>query len=229
MTCSLYRIRVKQESVLPCNGFDFIHWLYRPDLVVGCHDRKKPDTVPVSFVENLARDLLIFCGRLCRLLQSLQIDYSLFVHRDLRHLKPQLRQVLARISHRRMFDDRRDYMTLRQIATRHDHFDRPVVGLRPTGCKVDFRRPGSDQIRYLLPRQFDCPPSLCSHRMITHGIAVLFQQIRLHRFERSFFHPCCCSIIQIDHRLLLSVILSLALLFSPVCQAVHVLIYFPSV
>ena len=155
---------------------------------------------------------------LCSLLQRLQIQDPPFIHRNLAHLAAQLRQIPACIANRRMLDDRRDDMARRQIAARCRHLDSPVVGLRPAGRKIDLRRPGTDQIRHLFPRQLNSPPALCSHRMIPHGITVLLQQIRLHGLKGRLFQLRRRSVVQIDHRLLLSVILPLAQPFSPVCQ-----------
>ena len=164
---------------------DFRHRLHGADFIVDEHHGNQ---------DRLRRD---------GFLQFLQIDHAFPADAEAGNGKSHLFQKADRRLYRRMLDLRRDDVFSHSLHRQRRSHQRPVVGLRSSGGKINFfflnfqdlchRLPGAAQILFRV------------HSLLMEGgrIPIVFQHQLCHQFRHFRVRPGRCRIVQINFHVIL--------------------------
>ena len=174
---------MEKDSMLLRDLPDFFDRFDGPDLIIGKHYRQK---------DRIRTD---------RLFYLLRIHKSKFVHRQIRHLKAPLFQILSRMQDRVMLDPgRNDVLSFGRVRLGRRH-QRPVIGLASAAGKINLIVLCSQRSRDHCSRMGHCLFARIGKPVHRRWISIMLRIKRQHRFHDLGTNLRRSRVVKIDYLL----------------------------
>ena len=180
MSISLYCIGMENNVMLFSNLTDLLDRLNGTNLIVCKHNRD----------HDRCRSNSCF--------QLIQLDHSILIYSNVSHLKTILFQIFTCMQNRMMLYRRSNNMISFFFLRKSCRFQRPVIRLTSTTCKINLISIGTQKVSHCLSGILYSLLTLTCETIYTGWIAIFLRKIRHHCLQHLRMYLRCCRIIQIN-------------------------------